>query len=87
MLAKHRDPTYGKWTPSPQGVVDADLWTMFRTCDPDFSPATGGSDGCDKEEEERIRGRKVASLEWMVSHRENGILRLSFNIEVRSKVE
>jgi len=66
VLPKYRDPTYGKWIPSPRGVVDADLWNMFRTCRADFSPAAGGPDGRDKEEEQRIRGRKVASWEWIL---------------------
>lgn len=66
VLPKYRDATYGKWIPSPQGIVDADLWNMFRSCHPDFSPAAGGSDGRDKEEEQKIRGRKVASWEWIL---------------------
>ena len=63
---KYRDPTYGKWIPSPQGVVDANLWNMFRTCHPDFSTAPGGSDGRNKEDEQRKRGRKVASWWWIL---------------------
>ena len=52
VLPKYWDPAYGKWIeiPSPRGVADADLWTMFRTCHPKFSPATGGSNGRDKED-------------------------------------
>ena len=59
VLLKYRDPTYGKWIPSPQGVVDTDLWNMFRTCHPKFSPATGGSNGRDKEDTR-------ASWEWIL---------------------
>ena len=59
---------------------------MFRTYHPKFSPATGGSYGCNKEEEQRIRGRRVAS--WIL---EDGRPPREWDtedfIEVRSKVE
>lgn len=64
VLPIYRDPTYGKWIPSPRGVSDADLWNMFHKCHPDFSPATGGSVGRNKEKDQKTRGRRVASWEW-----------------------
>ena len=66
VLPKYRDPTYGKWIPSPQGVADADLWNMFHTCHPDFSTSAGGSVGRNKEKEQKTRGRRVASWKWIL---------------------
>ena len=39
---------------------------MFHKCHPDFSPAAGGSVGRNKEKEQKIRGRRVASWEWIL---------------------
>jgi len=66
---KYRDSTLGSWIPSPARASDADLWNLWNmpsTCSPDFSPASGGPDGRDKEAEARERGRHVASWEWVL---------------------
>lgn len=64
-VPKFRDGTRCSWVPAPERAAEADIGYQPGWCRPYSSPADGGPD--EKDEENNIRrARSVASWEWVL---------------------